>query len=607
MNDTDILLKFKGDTKDADKKMDELSSKIASFSKNFGKVMVSGVTVATTAMIGLTTEAVNAYANIEQSIGGVETLFKDDADIVIENAKRAFETAGVSANDYMAGVTSFAASLLQSTAGNTKEAADIADTAFRDMSDNANKFGTDMSMIQSAYQGFAKQNYTMLDNLKLGYGGTKTEMERLLADATELSGVQYDISNLADVYNAIHVIQEELGVTGTTAKEASTTITGSMNMARAAFQNFISGATGVDDFVNSVIKAATNISNAVLELLPDLVSGLGKLIQGLIPAIPNIFKQLLPPILEAGIGLANSFITILPQILTVIASMMPDIITAIIDGLLTLLEDIDLLIDCGLQLAIGILQGVLKAIPIIIARAPELLLAMTTSLIQSLPMVFKFGVDLVKTMLTGIMSIIKSIPEAFKNAFSSAWNAVKQIFSTVASFFQSTFSRAWEAVKKVFSSGGKIFDGIKEGIFESFRTIVNGLIKGINKVVAIPFKAINKVLSKIKGISVAGIKPFKWISTFTVPQLPMLSVGTNYVPEDMLAMIHKGEAVVPKKFNPYASGINSSTFGSMQNGRQKPIINVYANFETDPIGQVVSKIKTYSGGAKNDYNYGYGG
>ena len=204
----------------------------------WGAAIVAGAAAAATAVSGLAATTVSSYADYEQLIGGVETLFKDSAGIVEGYAKNAYKTAGMTANQYMETVTSFSASLLQGLNGDTAEAAKVADMAITDMSDNANKMGTDMQSIQNAYQGFAKQNYTMLDNLKLGYGGTKTEMERLLADASKLSGVRYNIDNLNDVYEAIHVIQGEMGITGTTAKEATSTISGSIFLIMALLSDF---------------------------------------------------------------------------------------------------------------------------------------------------------------------------------------------------------------------------------------------------------------------------------------------------------------------------------------------------------------------------------
>ena len=196
---------------------------------------IKGV-IATAAIGKALGSALTEGAALEQSLGGIETLFKDSADTVKRNAAEAYRTAGMSANQYMELTTSFAASLMQSLGNDTNKAAEISDMAMRDMSDNANKMGTDMERITDAYQGFAKQNYTMLDNLKLGYGGTKTEMERLLADAQKITGIKYDINNLSDVYSAIHVIQGELDITGTTAKEAADTLTGSFSSMKTAFQ-----------------------------------------------------------------------------------------------------------------------------------------------------------------------------------------------------------------------------------------------------------------------------------------------------------------------------------------------------------------------------------
>ena len=230
------------------------------------------------AVVGLTKTAVENYADYEQLVGGVETLFKDSADTVMGYANAAFETAGLSANAYMETVTSFSASLLQSLGGDTAEAADKANMAIVDMSDNANKMGTDMVSIQNAYQGFAKQNYTMLDNLKLGYGGTKKEMERLLADAQKISGVKYNVESFSDIVDAIHVIQTEMDITGTTAKEASTTIQGSVNAAKSAWTNWVTGlADDSQDFgqltenlVNSVVTAGENIIPRIEETLPKI-------------------------------------------------------------------------------------------------------------------------------------------------------------------------------------------------------------------------------------------------------------------------------------------------------------------------------------------------
>ena len=258
------------------------------------------MTRAVDALANLGKSALDSVGQLEQNVGGVETLFGDAADAVIASADRAYQTAGMSANDYMSTVTSFSASLLQSLGGNTEEAAKVADMAIIDMADNANKMGTSMDMIQNAYQGFAKQNYTMLDNLKLGYGGTKTEMERLLADAEKLTGVKYDINNLNDVYQAIHAVQEEMGITGTTAKEAASTLEGSMASAKAAWDNFMNGSGDADQLADAFATAADNIVKNLAEIIPRFAETLPALGGAIIAQIPGLVAAIVPAVLSAG-------------------------------------------------------------------------------------------------------------------------------------------------------------------------------------------------------------------------------------------------------------------------------------------------------------------
>ena len=262
--------------KDAERKTSKFADTLKNGLATAAKIGAAAIGTAATGISALVKSSVDAYANYEQLVGGVETLFKTSSDKVMEYAANAYETAGMSANEYMETVTSFSASLLQSLDGDTAAATEKANLAISDMSDNANKMGTSMEMIQNAYNGFAKQNYTMLDNLKLGYGGTKEEMQRLLDDAEKLSGQKYEISNLNDVYSAIHVVQTELGITGSTATEASTTIQGSINQMKSAWENFVAGLMDsnadisalTDNLVNSIVIAGKNILPAILTFLP---------------------------------------------------------------------------------------------------------------------------------------------------------------------------------------------------------------------------------------------------------------------------------------------------------------------------------------------------
>lgn len=280
--------------------------------KNIGILAAGGLSATAGAIVPVVKSAVNAYKNFQQLEGGVETLFKHSAEHVKQNAANAYKTAGMSANQYMETVTSFSASLISSLGGDTRKAADIADMAIVDMSDNANKMGTDIASIQMAYQGFAKQNYTMLDNLKLGYGGTKTEMERLLSDAEKLTGKKYDIDNLADVYEAIHEIQNQWNITGTTALEANDTIEGSINQLKASWENMlvaISDPNGnIKEATQNLIKSGKIMLNNVLPAVKQSIKGFGQFAKEAAPIIgqylPEIISDVLPDLLSAGVDLA---------------------------------------------------------------------------------------------------------------------------------------------------------------------------------------------------------------------------------------------------------------------------------------------------------------
>lgn len=333
-------------------------NKAGKFAAAAGKAIAQGLAVGTVAMGKLVTSAVKSYAEFEQLEGGVQTLFgaggksleeyaksvgktvdKASAEYnklleaentVMNNASQAYKTAGMSANEYMDTVTSFSASLVSSMKGDTVAAAQVADMAIRDMSDNANKMGTDIGAIQNAYQGFAKGNYTMLDNLKLGFGGTQSEMKRLLKEAQKISGVKYNINNLADVYEAIHVIQEEMGITGTTAEEAEKTISGSLASMKASWQNLLVGiAAGgnLDGLINNFVASTKNFVGNLTKLMPSLAKGVNSLISGLAPQIPDMLQSILPGLLEGAVSLFEGLAMALPDLIGIIADELPNILS----------------------------------------------------------------------------------------------------------------------------------------------------------------------------------------------------------------------------------------------------------------------------------------
>ena len=335
----ELIVKITGDTSGLEKAFGSVASGAGKMASAVGKSIAAATAAGAAAVGAITTQAVQNYAEYEQLIGGVETLFKDSAGIVEEYADNAYKTAGMSANQYMETVTAFSASLLQSVGGDTEAAAKSADMAITDMADNANKMGTSIESIQNAYQGFAKQNYTMLDNLKLGYGGTKEEMERLLADAEKLTGVKYDISNLNDVFNAIHVIQTELGITGTTATEASSTIQGSAAAMKAAWSNMLTGIADenadFDSLVGNLVESVATFAENILPRIEVALQGVGKLVQKLAPIIaeqlPGLIDAVLPPLLDAVTSLIDGIVAVIPELL-------PTLIEAFINATMTILQ-----------------------------------------------------------------------------------------------------------------------------------------------------------------------------------------------------------------------------------------------------------------------------
>lgn len=473
--------------------------------------------------------AVSEGTKLEQSFGGLETIYGAAADEAKRYAAEAAK-AGISANDYAEQAVGFGASLKQAFGGDTAKAVKAANTAILDMTDNSAKMGTSIESIQNAYAGFAKQNYTMLDNLKLGYGGTKTEMERLLKDAQKLSGVEYNIDNLGDVYNAIHVIQGELGLTGVAAAEASTTLSGSLGAMKAALSNTLGNLALGEDIGPS------------LSALGETVTAF--LVNNLIPMVKNVLMAL--P--ELATALAEQAPTLLMALSQSLIDSLPVLIPAIIGAVFTIAEKLTepetlmMLVDAVIKINAAIIAGIINSTPRILEGIRQVIDNAINFIYEALSPV----IDGIAGIFTDAWSGIEAAFAPVGNFFGGVWNSIKNTFGSVTSWFRDTFSRAWQAVKNVFSTGGRIFTGIKEGIERAFKNIVNAIIRGINKVVAIPFNAINGFLNTLRGVDILGIKPFGWIRTISVPQIPQLAKG-GIVDDPTLAVVGEAgdEAVVP--------------------------------------------------------------
>ena len=488
----------------------EIEPEADSAGSSFGGKMVGMIKkVIAAAAIGKALSAsISEGAALEQSLGGIETLFKDSADKVKANAAKAYQTAGMSANDYMELTTSFSASLLSSLAGDTSKAADVADMAMVDMSDNANKMGTNMEDIKNAYQGFAKQNYTMLDNLKLGYGGTKSEMERLLADAQKISGVEYNIDNLSDVYSAIHVIQGQLDITGTTAKEAATTISGSFNQMKAAAKNVMGEiALGMDvgpalnELANTIITFAVgnllpavwNVISALPSAIITFVTALGPqlfaAVSGLIPQIASGITTGIPTLYQSAMQLMDQFNIGIQEQLPILLQKGVDFITNIVNGILqnlpqvitmagnvityfanTIISMLPTILSAGARLLLRLVNGIINNLPQIAQAAATAIVRFVTSIGQNLPQILQSGITIIAKLAAGLIraipNLVGQIPaiiSAIVNTFTSQnWGSIGiNIISGIASGLRSAAHMLWDAVKGVLG-------GFKENVLAFF-------------------------------------------------------------------------------------------------------------------------------------------
>lgn len=527
-------------------------SKLGGVVVKVGTMCAKGVALCASGISTITGFAVNAYGEYEQLVGGVETLFGAQGmsieqyaqsvgktvsevqgkyaslikaqDNVMENAHQAYIKQGMSANEYMKTVTTFSASLLQGLQGDTVKASKVADMAVTDMADNANKMGTSMEMIQNAYQGFSKQNYTMLDNLKLGYGGTKSEMERLLADAEKLTGVKYDINNLADVYNAIHAIQNNLGITGTTAKEAMGTIQGAMNMTKASWENLMIGLsdgkqninelanqfgtsfnTLVDNVFPRIQQAFQTIPqvmtliipkllSTIISLLPTLLSAVGQLISGIAQALPSLATSLFGAVKTIFTMIVNTFTSGAPKFMESAKQMvsnmckgieqnLPNIISSALDMLLNfsqaVLDYAPQLVSMGMDLLVSLAKGIADAIPTLIAKVPTIISNLANAFSNSASTILFKGIEIIielgKGLIQAIPTLIANIPQIIKAIFD-VWNAVnwwnlgKSLISGISKGITSLGDNLKSTVNKIFTN---IEDFIKNSLTKAKDGAVN--------------------------------------------------------------------------------------------------------------------------------------
>lgn len=632
-------------------KMSSVMKGIGSSAIKVGKGLAVAGAAAATAVTALVSKSVGAFADYEQLTGGVETLFgaggrsveeyaqsvgKSVSDIqgkydslmsaqnaVLENANKAYMTAGMSANEYMDTVTGFSASLISSLGGDTNKAADYANSALVDMSDNANKMGTDMESIKNAYQGFAKQNYTMLDNLKLGYGGTQEEMKRLLSDAEKLTGQRYDISSFADITQAIHAIQTQMDITGTTAKEASTTISGSWGSLKAAFQNVLVGlTTGGDMFdqsLDALINTAVTFGQNIIPAIKGALSGVGYLIEGLAPVIgetiPPLINDLAPTLANSAVSLISSLVNGLTQSATQfseclsnmiivavagISSVVPQLLDAaskIVSNLMQgLTNSMPQIVNGAVTLIEGLVNGLVNNIPLLIMGAVQLVTSLANGLIENLPRIIDAGVNLI----TGIVSASYSMmPQIIQNGMQLVVNlavglvraipqliaALPRITGAIVKGFKSVnwFDLGLQLIKSIWkgikSIGSEMWNGVKEKTSELWGGVKNVVSEKLNNIKS-AYDAHGGGLKGATFAAIEGVKEYYRTGYDAINQLTGGKLGevVNAVGEKM--------EVVKGKF--------SEAFGNVKN----TVMTIFENIKngiTEKISAAVNKVKEIFG------------
>ena len=477
MNLLDLFVKISVQD-EASENVETLSGKFKNGLATAAKVGAAAVGAAATGIAVLTKNALNNYAEYEQLVGGVDTLFKDSSAKVQEYAANAYKTAGLSANEYMDTVTSFSASLLQSLGGDTEAAADMANVAITDMSDNANKMGTDMASIQNAYQGFAKQNYTMLDNLKLGYGGTKEEMQRLIDDANALNASQgkytnYSIESYADIVSAIHDVQVEMGIYETTTDEASTTIQGSVSSMKAAWGNLLVGIaddnanfkTLTEQFVDSLVTVGENIILRINIIIQGLTQLITEASQTIIPLAVQILLENLPSIVAAGMDLIIALVSGILDNIDMLIDCVLEMVDVIVDKLI---DNLPKLIDGGIRLIAALANGLIRAIPNLVSKIPQIISSIVKGLISGIPAIFDVGKNIVEGLWNGIKSMGSWVSGKVKDFFGGIVGGVKDFLGI-------------HSPSKVFAGiGGFMAEGLGEGFDDQFKSVKKDIENSID-------------------------------------------------------------------------------------------------------------------------------
>lgn len=580
-------------------------------------------------------------AKLEQSLGGVETLFKGSAGRVKKYAAEAYRTAGMSGNEYMENVTSFSAAMISSLGGNTKKAAKLSNQAITDMSDNANKMGTDLSMVTQTYQSLARGQYQMLDNLKLGYGGTKGEMQRLLNDAEKLTGKKYDISSFSDVTQAIHAIQTQMGITGTTAKEAASTISGSFNMMKASAKDFLGNLTLGRD----VSKSMENLVTSTGTFLSNLLPALGNIAKGLVNVIGTTFPQMfskignslgasMPGLISKGLTMVTQFTASLRKnagkfvsagmemllklaqgwanSMPVMIQKIPQIITNIA-GLIN--DNAPKIMITGGKIIITLVKGLINAIPTLIANIPQILRAMWnaftafnwmslgSSMISGIAGALRSGIgslfSAAQSLCVTIVNAFINLPTVLFNAgataivhliqgFRSAWGVITsiggRIVIAVISGLVSLASRMWSSAK---SAASRMFSAFRAVSWGSVGThIISGIIRGIAG-------AAGKLFSAMKNLASKALSAAKKVLGINSPSRVFAAEVGRWIPAGIAVGVTKNSGMLSSVMDDTAKSMTSSFNPNLVRNAQISWSGATQNNAANQTGNVVQNINIY--------------
>ena len=551
----DLVAKITLDSSEYEKGMKEAGGGVDSFSSGWakaGKVAVAAIGAATVAVGALTKSAVESYAEYEQLAGGVKKLYGDAADELMSYAEQGYKTAGMSSNKYMELATSFSAALINSLDGDTSKAAKQTDVAMRAIADNFNTFGGDISNIQNAFQGFAKQNYTMLDNLKLGYGGTKSEMERLIADANEYAkanGMAADLSidSFSDIVTAIDLVQQKQGIAGTTAKEAATTIEGALNMTKAAWENLVAGFANpdadlgklMDNLVVAIVgdKKGEGLLNQIIPAIERALDGIGQLIERAAPILaqqlPSLVNTMLPSLISAAMSLVTGLISALPSILQVLVAQMPMIVTTLAKALT---QALPLLASVAPQLVLTLATGIGQSLPTLIPSIVQAVVLMVTTLLQNVDMLVDAAIALIEGLAQGLITaipiLIKAAPQIIENLVSALKRSGISLISagiTIMGNFASGLVRGFSSIpSKVMGLARKIPSAIKSGV-GSLASIGRNLIEGLWDGIKGKF---DSVISRVKSMASKLPTAVKKVLGIASPSKVFMELG-KWIPEGL--------------------------------------------------------------------------